>query len=216
MTILDFSEADAATLKTMIRNNTPVRNPTGGLSDALRYSPDVYIAFPKDVGGIPRSTSLGSGTAPDQPGSALCSIWKISNAATPAMEYAGFEKTVYNISEEDIERGWITIQRTKYGKWVVIQQHVDSSGGAGSVVEGTLLTGLTAATDALVVPSDAQLRVYGSVGTGTDTLAVGATITVVNRFTEIDTIPAGTWLVAVRVNAEWRPIAADCGLTGTG
>lgn len=99
---------------------------------------------------------------------------------------------------------------------------VPTGASSGAVKEGVLDTDLAPADSALEEPSKAELSVYekdneidsDSFGKEEDELVdSGMNILVVNRFTGIEIIPAGTWMVVQRINGQWRPIAADCGVT---
>lgn len=99
----------------------------------------------------------------------------------------------------------VVAQHRQSGRWYVVDWVRED------VKEGVLDGSLSPATGAKTNPSTATLSVYEETASGVHDS--GANITVTNRMTEIATVAAGTWMVVRRVNGEWRPIAADCGVT---
>lgn len=79
---------------------------------------DFYIAK-VPAGGIPGLEQCqGTGDA-DEPGSAVCEIYKIDQTTTPPrMEYAGHSQTIYNISTQKVETAYTPVTRDKYGTWI--------------------------------------------------------------------------------------------------
>ena len=189
-------------------------------------APEVYIALTPDDGipalsptgvgdDISISTGTGTGTttiedpgptAGDTPGSAVCTIYRVIGGT---LSNTRKTRTVYNLSLDAIAESWVPVTRDKYGTWVALVTGDDSS----VIKEGQLTTALAPATNARIEPSTASLAVIEIASPGGSAFFSGETILVTTRFTEISTIPIGTWLIARRMGGEWRPIAADCGVT---
>ena len=90
-------------------------------------------------------------------------------------------------------------------------------GGAAAAINtnmGILVSDLVPATNALTDPATSSIRVltYDTNGDLEDILATESLI-IINRYTEIDTIVAGTLIMVVLHGAEWQPLSADCGIT---
>lgn len=141
-----ISDSDWEVLKRVVAANqnlqqTPANRPTDNSQfrdgdDSM--SPEVYIALPPS-GGIPALTYAdvsGSGTATgspgtgDAPGSAVCSIFRISNDLL--VPVPGLIRRVYNLSSTEITDSWVTVYRTKFGAWVC-----GVSGGGGCASQNT-------------------------------------------------------------------------------
>lgn len=114
-------------------------------TDDRNPSPDVYIALPQDVGGIPGLVSsgvTGTGTdttgdnAGDVPGVGTCDIYQIIDGA---LQSTGVTREVLNLSETPISQNWITVVRTKFGPWV--------AGGAGSGANNRTVFTIATVTD---------------------------------------------------------------------
>lgn len=191
-------------LNPQIQNVPPTDDP---------QAPETYIALPPDDG-IPALIRIGTAAIPqegDSPGTANCDIYNISSAGGLTKVGTVSEK-VYNLTTTLVQQDWIIVIRTKFGLWVI----PESTAVQDSIVfkEGILAQSLSPATSANDGPSTANLTVYGppDVGTG-GWVPTGETISVVNRLTEVDTIPIGTWLGVVATNNEFRPVVSDCGIT---
>lgn len=92
--------------------------------EVFGQSPSVYVAWPPE-NGIPALTvvgDVGPDGGRDQPGSAECDIYRIDNlASTPDLQaVSDLTKVVYNLTESDIPRRWIAVQRTAFGQWVAL------------------------------------------------------------------------------------------------
>jgi len=206
------TEADKRILDDLVRsardkrNNAPSQIPSSEIEDDIQ-SPDVYIALPPS-GGIPALTRVGTaGVAGegDTPGNAIAAIYRLTLDGT-LVPITPFTQKVYNLSTNEILEDWILVTKTKFGFWIA------DAPSEIQVKEGILQANLLGATDAASNPSTANLKVFQQPATGTGGLEFsGEIITITNRFTEILQIDVGSWLVAIRINEEWRPIAADCG-----
>jgi len=206
-------EADQRILKEVVRQfRAGIRNPQQQNVPPTDdpQAPETYIALPP-LQGISALSRVGTADIPqegDTPGSADCEIYKIKSDGT-LEKVSTFTQKVYNLSATGIDQEWVQIARDKFGFWIADITVIDPK-----VKEGVLQSALIPATDATDGETTAILDVYSfpAVGTGGFELT-GETIVVTNRLTEIKAIVSGTWLVAVRINAEWRPISADCGAT---
>lgn len=102
-------------------------------------APDVYIAKPKHVSGIPAMTLAEDGTGSpsyDRPGSAECSLYTIQkdDNGFKLIEIPSTTRTVYNFTEVTIPQQYLTIHRTKFGHWVPCTGSGGTSGtGTGSI-----------------------------------------------------------------------------------
>ncbi len=141
-----FSEDDVKALAKLLRDNEQTvsytqRRPRHHVEDAK--SSDIYVArTPAD--GIPAlvpglSTGTGSAAAMEGiPGHAECAVYRIrestctgTNASCyPSIESVEAEKTVWNLSLEDVPGDqWIIIGKDKSGKWQIL----GGAGGSGAV-----------------------------------------------------------------------------------
>lgn len=101
----------------------------------------------------------------------------------------------------------IVAQHRQSRRWYVVSWAFDPDDVKEGVLDGDLL----AATGAKTGPSTATLSVYTNDASGVHDS--GDDITVTQRFTEVGTVSAGTWMVARKINGEWRPITTDCAPT---
>ena len=133
-----LSTTDVALLQHVIdkerrdRVNLPPRPPMErSFSEAEDHqAPEVYVAKPQTDAGIPKLLPSGTGTGTDvsgssydEPGVAECDIYQILVDATsgdPELHVIGLNLNVHNLSASDLEQGWITVIRTKFGKWVAV------------------------------------------------------------------------------------------------
>src|SRR3990167_6457958 len=130
-----LSEADVKVLKEVVRQVT--RNPSGPYgrpapTEEDHQASDVYVAM-VPVGGIPAASDT-------TPGSAECTIYRISEGVLEAIE--GLDRTVYNIGIDAIPEGvgtaslgWILIAKDKHGSWIA----VPVGAGAASTITSTNL-----------------------------------------------------------------------------
>lgn len=133
------SEADLALIQEMLDahrrlpSNGGKSPQDGSLSEHSDHQAnDIYIAIPRTEDGIPPLIHLGTGTGTDAfndgdtPGSAECDIYQIIDVdGTDTLVQASGElgDIVYNLSEEQIEQGWILIYRDKFGRWIASVIH---------------------------------------------------------------------------------------------
>ena len=214
MPLYGLTDDDKALIESMIRRevtrriNTPIRDEMPGHS----FAPDVYIALPPS-GGIPAltraaGTSAGDG---DKPGSAICNIYRIDYTVDPEVlePVDGLDATVFNLSTTAVDEDWIEVKRTKFGIWLA----ATSSSSSLEIREGVLGQNLVAATHGIDTPATAPLHVWEKTSGGTWSRNSSKDVTVTTRMTQHSTLLAGTWVVVAEHNFEWRPIAADCGIT---
>ena len=139
-----LSDADIQVLQKLLDahrgqlGNTPNRPPTehSWSEGEDHQAPEVYIAKPQTVAGIPKllpagiETGTATGTAIqvsnslyDEPGKALCDLYQIVTdgvSGDPELhQIVGSTQMVYNLTEGDLEQDWLTVIRTKFGRWVV-------------------------------------------------------------------------------------------------
>ena len=116
-----LSDRDKAILQQLITwwKNVRVNTPKDGKSVHKFQSPDIYVALPPS-GGIPALTLTGSSPATgDTPGSATCDIYRLDSSDN-LEAITGLDKTVFNFSSAKVQQWWIIVERSKQGKWVVI------------------------------------------------------------------------------------------------
>jgi len=77
--------------------------------DKSQTANDIYIA---------KVTSEGIQALSDTtPGSAVCDIYRI-DPLTPSITEVGIEREIFNVSEDEIEEGYVPVLRTKGGPWI--------------------------------------------------------------------------------------------------
>lgn len=88
-------------------------------------SSDCYAAYPQETSGIPARSG-------NEPGSAVCNIYRIvdSGGAPTLVAIEGFEKTVLNLSSEALSQAYLLINKDKRGQWIA-----GTGGGGTSLVE---------------------------------------------------------------------------------
>lgn len=121
-------------------------------------APEVYIAKVPDAGipGLTPASETGTATDQDHPGYAECDIYRILevNGSPSLVEVGGFNKRVYNLSEDTIDADvrWITVLRSKFGQWLAAVSGSPSGGGGVGILTSNvtpatnILTGATFAT----------------------------------------------------------------------
>lgn len=137
-----------------------------------QMSPEVYIAKAPS-GGIPALSESGGDKIP---GSAECDIYNIIflDEGPRLTQVGGFTKTVYNISDSDIEEGFLQIQRNKYGTWNPVIGGSSSSNAESRIYHGYLEDDATGTSndDDKALPLDAlgeQVNVIFEAGQGIPT-----------------------------------------------
>jgi len=90
-------------------------------------APEVYVAYPCTSAGIPAREDGDPYTGEaDQPGQALCDIYKIkvselgygyTNIAE-LIEVEGLRKRVYNITTSVLAQDYLIVHRDKFGRWL--------------------------------------------------------------------------------------------------
>lgn len=91
----------------------------GWLDGTDHHPPEVYVAYPQSATGIPALTR-GADDDPDEPGSDDCDIYKINPDGELVEPDASFSKVVHNLTTTSLPQDWMTVTRTKYGKWMAI------------------------------------------------------------------------------------------------
>ncbi len=154
------------------------------------FPPEVYFAKPQTSAGIPAKSE-----SDDEPGSADCDIYKLDGSDPPALvAVSGFEKEVFNFSESPIGQDWITIGRTKFGRWTPLFMS-DSQFVIGTMDEDIS----TGETKTMSVLGGTTLGDTGENLEVTDVL-LGAG----------ETISLGKTVVCLRYHDSWYIIAAEC------
>ncbi len=154
------------------------------------FPPEVYFAKPQSASGIPAKSELD-----DEPGSGPCDIYKLDDSDPPALvAVTDFEKEVFNFSESPIGQDWITIGRTKFGKWTPLFMS-DSQFVIGTMDEDIS----TGETKTMSVLGGTTLGDTGENLEVTDVL-LGAG----------ETISLGKTVVCLRYHDSWYIIAAEC------
>ena len=140
-TILEFTDDEKSILRDLIKNHrAEITRPPLSTSERTHQAPETYIAKPQTAAGIPGLLPTGVGTGTDvsgseydEPGVAECDIYRIQvNQTTGDPELQaipGLSKMVYNLSTTDLPQSWLTITRTKSGRWIAVV-----GGGAVEVV----------------------------------------------------------------------------------
>lgn len=207
-----LTDRDEADLRDMLRafRASPQSGVTNSVWEDEQTAPECYVALPP-AAGIPALTRVGAGSAPsattgDQPGSALCDIYRIINrSGTPELQPIGVQKAVHNLSESTIASDWVPVSRTKHGEWVAM---TGATGGGDQVFRGVL--------DGALSPGGSQTAVETSPdGSG------GWTWTsrreVVQPVWDIDSAVAdATPVLCVRLGGLWFAFLQPCGTVGTG
>jgi len=81
-------------------------------------APDSFACLPPVDSGIPELIK-GIGGAADVPGSAVCSVYRVSvdESGNATLVSAGFDVTVYNLGAQVAPHDWAFIQRDRFGDW---------------------------------------------------------------------------------------------------
>lgn len=152
--------------------------------------PEVYFAKAQSASGIPAKSE-----GDNEPGSGPCDIYKLDNSVPPTLvAISSFEKTVYNFGETPIGQDWITIGRTKFGKWVPVYT------SDTQIVFGKMDEQIAAGeTKTMSVWGGTTLSDTGENLEVTDWLLSGG-----------DTIASGKKVICVRYHGSWYIQAAEC------
>lgn len=178
-------------------------------------APETYIAFVPATGLPALTPDPDTGTAGFAiPGSVSCDIYKIIDSVVgttdpvPELKPIGISKTVYNLNTAEVPEGWISVHRTKFGRWVA-----DISPGLIRMCHGTLVSNL-ATTDA-DMEIENVVTIFGPevknddgeefTGTGT-----GASLTVVNVHNHSGTVGDRATAVFCVDDDQWEEIQIDC------
>lgn len=106
--------------KTRVQDKPPRVGRLDWLEGTDHHPPETYVAYPQSAGGIPAlSAGTGAGGS-DEPGSATCDIYLIDADGDLVEPGASFSKTVYNLTTDVLAQDWMTVTRTKYGKWIAV------------------------------------------------------------------------------------------------
>lgn len=183
-------------------------------------APEVYIAKPQTSDGIPKllPTDGTTGTSEDiagnpdfdEPGQAVCDIYRITQNDTtgdPELKpISGLVRTVYNIQLGDVAQEWITVARTKFGKWLSLSP--------GSItVEWAILN------ETLNEGSSAIAVIWRGGPTVSDLTSSGEQVTVgapplmgedTGTSAAVDSISSGSWILIVKIGTFWWMIGAPC------
>lgn len=179
-------------------------------------APETYIAF-VPAAGLPALTpDPDTGTAGFAiPGSVSCNIFKIVDSfvgtadPVPELKAIGISKTVYNLNTAGVPEGWISVHRTKFGRWVA-----DISPGLVRMCHGTLVADL--ATSDAEMEIDNVVTIFGpevkdedggdfATGTGTDT-----SLTVKNVHSHSGSANDRVTAVFCVEDDQWEEIQIDC------
>lgn len=147
--LADFTPEDLALIQQMARafkaqglNLFSRGTREGGLTEgADQQAPEFYIAKPASSTGIAPMSRVGTGSfAPptdgDVPGEGLCDIYKLAGGE---LVQVGVQRTVHNISEEQVTEDWIFVQRDKFGTWWAINEI--SEGTWGGIAQSAIAKG---------------------------------------------------------------------------
>lgn len=133
MANLNFlTDSDLAVIRSLVeQSRSMVQNTTNRPAvEELDYpSTDCYVA--KAVDGIPgllkelnpAGTGTAAGNQGDMPGEADCDIYHmIDVSGVPTLIDMDFQKTVYNLSDDDVAAGeWVVVVKDKSGRWLAVQ-----------------------------------------------------------------------------------------------
>jgi hypothetical protein len=118
----------------------------GGQLDEGFQASDVFVARTPS-GGIPGLEQF-AGTSPDEPGSAVCQVYKITQVQGVGdyrmVKIPGLTKTVFNLSARDVAGyAWVPILKTKGGPWIVVNDPEPTSEdtGTGTAADPDNVTG---------------------------------------------------------------------------
>ncbi len=132
---------DLAILREVIDDYRKRRYSTPGrarIEPDEHQAPEVYIARTPASGIDALRGHSGTDITDDEPGSALCNIYRIVPTAAPAgtdtnaeiRAVESFEKRIYNLSSTAVAAdSWIPVMRDKYGYWLAVSNAASVSGG---------------------------------------------------------------------------------------
>jgi hypothetical protein len=226
-----LSDADVALLQRVINDHKGKREapPRQGTLDQNwsagedHQAPEVYVAKPQTNQGIPKllptdgsetgTSTLVSGSLYDEPGQARCDIFKIiynDTTGDPELHpISGLSKMVYNLQGFSLTQDWMTVLRTKSGKWVVATASAGRTEWAklsGGLIEGgstlaniweggPLVEDLTDSGEIVTVAAPPLL--VTTAGTSTSSLPEGS-------------LETGSWVLIALINGFWWVIGAQC------
>lgn len=133
MTLHLLTDADVEILKELVawRKGQNVPQIRVSERDPEIPAPEVYLAKPPSTGIPALQRTASTPSSGDIPGVAECQIFRIYDlgTGTPVMEESSAsDKRVFNYSTSEIsgEHEWISIIRTKDGKWVAVSSNPSS------------------------------------------------------------------------------------------
>lgn len=114
-------------------------------------SPEVYIAYPQDMDGIPGMNDPGTGTGDETVGSGVCDMAILNGGE---IQMLGFSSEVYNISTERFPRVWLLVTLLKSGAFVAtlpFKSPIEDELGTGTdgciTINGFALTDIPSVSD---------------------------------------------------------------------
>ena len=190
--VVFLSKSDAVNFREMWRwfKKNVVNAPAREEPPDTFLPPEVYFAKAQSADGIP-----AKGEGDNEPGSGLCDIYKLDNSIPPALvAISSFEKTVYNYGETPIGQDWITIARTKFGKWI------PSFTSDAQTVFGKM-------DEAIATGETKTMSVWG----GTTLSDTGENLEVTDWLLgAAESISSGKKVICIRYHDSWYIIAAEC------
>lgn len=175
-----------------------------------QQAPEVYIAIPVESAGIEGLTPavFGANQEDDEVGAGVCDIYRIVDARLVWVEKTEY---VFNCSEARIRDEWFTVQRTKFGQWVVVNHFV--------VLDALLAEELTAAEGPLTGATVSRAHLIewlenvavedGEPYAAANWRIITKSVRVINRSVNFRG-SVGTYGVFGKLGGEFRPIALDC------
>lgn len=210
-----LTEADLAVLKSVVNDfrRRPGRVGNRHELEILSQAPDVHVAR-TPASGISALTDV-SGTTTDDPGSAFCQIYQITEGTTQetgtGTEGAGdtnllpvgdFSLRVHNLGTEPVPPNWwVVVARDKFGRWVCLTESSavyvarTPKSGIPALSEGADTgTGTGTAETSDDVPGSASCSIYRLIGGRL--YRAGFSRTVYNLAPVA--VAGGNWVVVVR------------------
>lgn len=169
-------------------------------SDDTHQAPETYIAL-VDVGGIPALTGGATPGAGDVPGTAECNIYQIGIQGELTL-ITGLSRTVFNLTPNKIQSGWLLVTRDKWGRWVATTPGLVVKIGkcTNATIQGQI--GTVALWDAAA----------GTVGSSADLVHTGIDASALFLLGPGQT---GAWVIIIGWPYGYLAVAMECSASGS-